>query len=188
MSTLKTYNLTDILEGIINVTKLNEEIEASSCISGFKNVTHNQKNDSIVIHGESITDETQLDQLIQNHKAKDLTDWKREKAAEIDMKTGQLISNGFSYKNKNFSLSANAQTNILALYTTKDHPALTYPIKYNTIDDSEQYDVTDSADLEGMYLTALATKKAHVDSGTALKDQIRSATTKEELDAIVDNR
>jgi hypothetical protein len=39
-----------------------------------------------------------------------------------------------------------------------------------------------------MYLTALSTKKAHLDSGTALKNQVRAATTHNEIDAVIDNR
>jgi hypothetical protein len=87
-----------------------------------------------------------------------------------------------------FSLSANAQTNILALDNTRDDPALSYPIEYSTIDDLDNYFVADSTDLHNMYLTALATKKAHVDSGTLLKDNIRDATTEAAVELIVDNR
>jgi hypothetical protein len=39
-----------------------------------------------------------------------------------------------------------------------------------------------------MYLTALTTKKAHLDSGTALKDQIRAAADTSAVNAIIDNR
>jgi hypothetical protein len=87
-----------------------------------------------------------------------------------------------------FSLSPNAQTNILALDNTRDDPALSYPITYNTIDDLDTYNVIDSTDLHNMYLTALATKKGWVDSGTNLKTSIRDAATKADVDAIIDNR
>jgi hypothetical protein len=80
------------------------------------------------------------------------------------------------------------RTNILALDNTRDDPALSYPIKYNTIDDLDSYDVIDATDLHNMYLTALATKKGHVDSGTVLKTSIRNAATKADVDAIIDNR
>jgi hypothetical protein len=117
-----------------------------------------------------------------------LDEYKKLRYCEIDVRTGELISQGFVYQSKIFSLSTSAQTNILALDSTRDDPALTYPIKYNTIDDSDSYDVVDSTDLHNMYLTALATKKGHLDSGTVLKTSIRDAATKADVDAIIDNR
>jgi len=121
----------------------------------------------------------------------DLTDLSQLKAYRymlIDQKTGELISNGFVYATLTFSLSQNAQINILALDETRDDPALTYPIVYNTIDDLDSYDVVDATDLHTMYLTALATKKGVMDSGTALKQQIRDAVDIAAVNAIEDNR
>ena len=100
----------------------------------------------------------------------------------------EKIKLGFSYASKVFSLSANAQTNILALDNTKDDPALSYPIGYSTKDDSEHYDVVDATDLHNMYLTALATKKSWVDSGTVLKDAVRAAIDENAVSLIIDNR
>jgi hypothetical protein len=117
-----------------------------------------------------------------------LDDYKLLKHNAIDRRTGELISVGYTYATKQFSFSPNAQINILALDNTKDDPALTYPIVYNTIDDIDTYSIVDSADLHAMYLTALATKKAHLDSGTVLKDQVRSAIDKAGVDAVIDNR
>lgn len=108
------------------------------------------------------------------------------KSREIDGRTGELISLGFSYATKQFSLSQNAQINISALNQTRDE--LTYPINYNTADDLDTYNVVDATDMHSMYLTALSTKKAHLDSGTALKNQVRAATTHNEIDAVIDNR
>ena len=105
---------------------------------------------------------------------------------EIDNRTGELIATGFIYATKTFSLSLNAQINISALNQSRDE--LTYPINYNTIDDSDIYNVTDATDLHNMYLTALNTKKGHLDAGTALKDQIRAAADKPAVDAVIDNR
>jgi hypothetical protein len=117
-----------------------------------------------------------------------LDDYKTLRYHDVDTRTSELISQGFTYQAKVFSLSPNAQTNILALDNTRDDPALSYPIKYNTIDDLDSYDVIDATDLHNMYLTALATKKGHVDSGTVLKTSIRNAATKADVDAIIDNR
>lgn len=115
-----------------------------------------------------------------------LSDYKTLRYNEIDKKTGELISGGFVYGTKTFSLSQNAQINISALNQTRDE--LTYPINYNTIDDTDKYDVVDAVDMHNMYLTALNTKKGYLDSGTVLKDQIRAATDKAQVDAVIDNR
>ena len=114
--------------------------------------------------------------------------YKKEKSELINDRTVELVSNGYSFGGKVFSLSKNAQTNILALFATKDNPALTYPVEFNTIDDLEKYSAANAPTIEGMYLTALGTKKAHLDSGSILKDAVRAATTKAEVDLVVDNR
>jgi len=118
----------------------------------------------------------------------DLSELKGARYKELDSRTGELIKNGFNYAGKQFSLSQNAQINILGLDNAKDDPALSYPISYNTIDDQDSYDVVDATDVHNMYLTALATKKAHVDSGTILKKQVRDAVDIPAVNAIVDNR
>lgn len=118
----------------------------------------------------------------------DLDALKSYRYKEIDNRTGEIVDTGFDYSAKKFSLSKNAQINISGLHQSKDDPALTYPIVYNTVDDSESYDVTDSADLHAMYLTALATKKGLIDSGTTLKELVRVAIDIPAVNAIIDNR
>jgi hypothetical protein len=118
----------------------------------------------------------------------DLNTYKDFRFEEIDVRTEEKIKLGFSYAGKIFSMSANAQTNILALDNTRDDPAMSYPVGYSTLDDSEHYDVVDATDLHNMYLTALATKKAWVDSGTVLKDAVRAAIDENAVSLIIDNR
>ena len=121
-------------------------------------------------------------------KALTFAEYKALRFKEIDEKTGELVLNGFSYAGKVFSLSLNAQINIEALNSSRDDAAITYPIEYSTLDDMDNYFVTDATDINAMYLTALGTKKSYVDSGTILKDQIRAATTELEVSQIIDNR
>lgn len=115
-----------------------------------------------------------------------LPEYKKEKILDIDLRSALLIEDGFEYQGKRFSLSTNAQINISALNQTRND--LTYPITYNTIDDTDTYDVVDATDMNAMYMTALATKKAVLDSGTSLKTQVRQASAKDEVDAVIDNR
>ena len=120
-----------------------------------------------------------------------LDNYRTLKANAIDRRSEELIAQGFEFppaSGKIFSLSESAQTNILALDNTRDDPALVYPINYNTIDDLDSYDVPDSATLHNMYLTALSTKKGHLDSGTVLKAQVRAAIDEAGVDLVIDNR
>lgn len=105
---------------------------------------------------------------------------------QIDEKTGKLISQGFTYGGKAFSLSTSAQTNITNTFLAKD--ILTYPVEWNTKDDSEVINIADATEMTAFYQTALATVKGRLDSGTALKNQVRGAASIPELELIVDNR
>jgi hypothetical protein len=142
------------------------------------------KSDSVVIEDEDLIPCADF----TGYKELNLDDYKQIRYYEIDCKTEQLILNGFVYQSLTFSLSQNGQINLLALDETRDDPALTYPIDYNTLDDTQSYSILDSTDLHNMYLTALATKKGIVDSGTVLKNEVRDCTTEAEVDAIIDNR
>ena len=84
------------------------------------------------------------------------------------------------------SLSQNSQLNLLGLNSSRTE--LTYPVEYNNIDDTDVYTITDATDMHTMYLTALGTKKTHLDSGTALKDQIRAAVDEAAVQLIIDTR
>ncbi|MHA2040110.1 MAG: DUF4376 domain-containing protein, partial [Promethearchaeota archaeon] len=74
------------------------------------------------------------------------------------------------YSGVTFSLSSNSQNNLLGTFTAKD--ALTYPFLWNSKDDSTTYSIADATEMTTFFMTALATKKAHQDSGTVLKTQI----------------
>ena len=125
---------------------------------------------------------------LKKYDLNDLDQLKECRFQEIDDKTGVLISNGFTYDGKVFSLSVNAQTNILALDNSRNEPEIVYPITYNTIDDLDSYSVPDAATIHAMYLTALATKKGIIDAGTTLKQSIRDAVDIAAVNAIEDNR
>lgn len=136
----------------------------------------------------SPAEETQLNDLVSNHDPFDLAQYKYDKSQSIDDRTNELIMLGYIHDGVTFSLSIPAQTNLLALYTTRNEPSITYPIEYNNIDDSVLYSVPDAATIEAMYLTALGTKKAHLDSGTVFKTAVRNAVDKAGVDAVIDNR
>ena len=148
--------------------------------------------DSLHLEFETEPSESEQTDIINFYNNIAESDWleiyKQERFEQIDSKTTKLIEQGYTYLGKQFSLFEDAQTNILALFTTKDDPILIYPIRFNTLDNLDFYDAVDSTTISNMYYTALATKKTHLDSGTALKDQIRNALTKDDVDLIEDNR
>jgi len=117
-----------------------------------------------------------------------LVEAKKAKFAEVDARTDELIASGFTFASKQFSLSQNAQSRLMGINQVRDDENVVYPIKWNTIDDSDTYSIPDSATVLGFYLTAVGTYRTHVDSGTTLKDQVRAATTIAEVNAVVDNR
>jgi len=156
------------------------------------NFSGSSQGGNLILYFESEPDEEDLiaiETYYSNITSTDCLDiFKLSKINEINDRTGELILLGYSFAGKQFPLSSNGQTNLLALYTTRNEPALLYPIEMNTLDDLDHYMITGPEIIEGMYLTALATKKTHLDSGTALKDLVRAAVTEEEINSIIDNR
>ena len=187
MALLKTYTIsTDVTEGVVTAPVLHNEIEDSANVNSFEGIEVD--GDSLHVYGASFSNETALNALVLAHGEVTLATYKSIKSDAIDTRSEEIISAGYTYAGKQFSLSANAQTNILAMHTIREDPAVTYPVTFNTIDDDDVYNVANSADMHGMFLTALGTKKAVLDSGTALKDSVRTATDKAGVDAVVDNR
>ena len=115
-----------------------------------------------------------------------LSELKEHRYEEIDAKTGELIFQGFVYSGVTFSMSTNAQSNLLGTYSAKE--LLTYPFAWNAKDDSSTYQIADAAEMATFFMTALATKKSHQDSGTALKTSVRDAVDIAAVNAITDNR
>jgi len=132
-------------------------------------------------------DQSEIDAV----EASRLPDYKLAKYQEFDVRTGEMIGNGFEFPPSSghyYSLSAEGQSNLLGAYSAKDEAAFTYPVKWPTILDDYELSIPDAATLTAFYLTALGTVRVLRDSGTALKEAVRACTTKAEVDAIVDPR
>ncbi|MCK5642780.1 MAG: hypothetical protein KAJ19_18370 [Gammaproteobacteria bacterium] len=108
--------------------------------------------------------------------------------AQIDTKTDALISAGHTYADKVFSLSENARDWASNMYQLRESQALAYPVRYNTLDDMDAADLADAAAVEAFYLNGVGTIRAVLDSGTAVKDLVRAATTVGELLLVSDPR
>lgn len=120
-----------------------------------------------------------------------LPKYKLKRYIEFDKKTKLLIEQGFEYPPGSgylFSLTPTAQANLLGTFTARDNPAFTWPLKWPTKLDDYEYVISGSTEFESFYLTALGTIRVCRDSGTLLKDAVRSASSRAEVDAVVDNR
>jgi len=130
-------------------------------------------------------EETILDTCVTEHL---LDGAQARRYAEIDARTNELIAQGFVFGGKLFSLSDDAQVNIIGLDLSRDDQMMTYPINYGAKDSGDYLALPDSATVHGLYLTALGTKRAHLDSGRTLKTAVFEATTIAAVNAVVDSR
>jgi hypothetical protein len=110
---------------------------------------------------------------------------------EIDARTVELVESGFEFPAESgniFSLSERSQIKITNAYLMRNRPEMVYPVYWNSKDNTISIELADAEALESYYLAATGACRYYLDSGTALKNQIRAATTVAEVDAVVDNR
>lgn len=111
---------------------------------------------------------------------------KGAKFEQIDARTAAIVEAGFSYEGAMYSLSLNSQIKLQGMLVLSAH--LSYPIVFNSLDDNSTAVLDNATELTVFVGTAANTMRAILDSGTALKDLVRAATTEEGVAAIVDNR
>lgn len=173
----------------IEIDSLKESV--AEALNTFVSITFNNYGDPnlfILFESElSQEDQTTLDGIVTNHDGS-LLKVKRDKYLAIDKRTKELIGEGFTFDETVFSLSQAAQMRLVGINQVRDLPQVTYPIKWNSKKDDDVYNVANAGALLNMFLTGLGTYRAHVDSGTAIKDLVRAATTVAEVEAIVDPR
>lgn len=128
-------------------------------------------------------DKTTLDGVIAAHP---LAVLKARRYAAIDARTRELIVAGFVSSGKTFSLSIDDFLALTAFDVAQ--ATLSYPIEFNTKDNTDAVSITRASDLHAFYLSAVTAYRASLDSGTALKDLIRAAKTVADVNAIVDTR
>lgn len=112
------------------------------------------------------------------------------KYASIDQRTQEIIAAGFDFTQSSVttrhSLSQNAQTTYLGMYTARD--LLSYPVEVNTLDDSGVVSLADEAAVAAFYAAGIAHVRSVLDAGTALKAQVTAATTEQAVYDISDDR
>ena len=188
MALLKTYSIqNDVALQVVNQKKLHKEIQNSNDIDGLETILVD--GDTIELYGNSFINEAAVDGSINTHEAVDLAAYKQLKFKEIDARSEELIKEGgFTYNGKQFSLSEAAQINLLGIELKKNFAGI-LPITFNTYDDLDVETLTTVTHIENFFLAALTAKRTVLDTATlVLKDPIRAATTKAEVDAVIDNR
>lgn len=117
------------------------------------------------------------------------TAYKQAKQDAIDRRTAELIGAGFTFDGHHFSLSPQAQQNIVGLVKPIELGWITFPHNMSTDEiASPEYAVADEATFNLLYQTAVGTIKVHMDSGRALKKSVASCLTVGEVDAVEDTR
>lgn len=197
-----TYSIgTYFPEGKLDTSVVHKTIAASS-IAGALVGIHTDGDDLKVEFQAAISDPDKelLDGLIEAapNSMGLLLKAKEKKYVVIDNRTSELIGEGFTYDGKIFSLSRQAQSNMLgvraaiadyrAAGTLAAFEAAFFPLKFNTLDDDDSTGLATVNDFLAFYDTAMGTVRAYLDGGTALKAAIRSAVDIAGVDAVVDNR
>ena len=76
MNSLKTYVISsDILLGKINLDLIHNELESSDTINNFTGVS--KVNDSLLIYGDSFSNESECDSIISSHDSVPLIEYKK---------------------------------------------------------------------------------------------------------------
>jgi hypothetical protein len=185
-----TYSIQDDFpDHVVDSSKLTADVRASSIEIDLVGVnTAGDVCDIVFVAALSPTDEATLDSVVAAH-AVALYIAKRTKQGQIDIRTQELISEGFIYDGHRFSLSDQAQMNIVGLKTPIDMGWVTFPHKMSTTEeDTPEYEVADANAFNAVYAQAVGTVKAHMDSGRALKKLVAACTTVAEVDAVEDTR
>jgi len=178
----------DTLNGSVDGEVLHEEIVAAGPYGGtFEGVSY--IGDDLTINFDSPTpaDGATVTGVVSAHAGVDaLAAAKEAKFDEIDRRTDELINLGFTFGGDTFSLKQDTLPTLNGLWNAR--AAITYPVKYNTSDNSSFVLLNNSTDVESFYFSAVGTFRSREDSGTILKDAVRAATTVAQVDAIVDPR
>jgi len=154
----------------VEETGLIETIEANEAPSAPVNTEHTIKEGSL---------------SIRRHESELLFESKLERCEEVDKRTDELFSLGYTYNGKKFSLSEKAQLRILSAL---NDPGVFYPFEIATLDNSESETMESIEDVRAINLAISSKINEHVGKGSDLKNQINGALDEDALELIIDNR
>lgn len=137
----------------------------------------------------SAPDVTTLATTVSAHRSTALLpSVKAKKLAAIDGRTRELIAEGFTYSATVFSLSLEAQAKMLAAFQTRNDAGYVYPEVWNSIDDTSEVSLADAPAIKALVKAGHVARRGHLDSGTALKQQVRAAADVAAVLAVTDTR
>ncbi len=126
-----------------------------------------------------------LQALVDNYDP--MVDARRVKMAQIDHKTIELISKGFVYSGKTFSLSDNAEKKLITWRIKADGGDATTRTA-PTIDNGDTHTLIDAAAVIAFTDAAFDVIQGHIDTGEALRASVRAAADQDAIDAVADTR
>lgn len=104
----------------------------------------------------------------------------------VDRRTFELVEQGFVHQGIRFSCSERAQIRYNGMIQLAS--GMTYPLEINSLDDTKRLVLESPEETIAFCVAAANHVRNLIDSGTVLKKQACAATTKEEIDAVVDDR
>ena len=137
---------------------------------------------------DNVEEMTAAEKTAVDDSAEYLAPEKARRLAEINDRTDALILLGFEFPAASgniFGLTDKDITVWSNLYLAKD--LLTFPKIVGTID-FDDYEIADIAAATAFYGTGLATVETHKGAGQVYRKAVRDATTRAEVDAVVDTR
>jgi len=138
------------------------------------------------ISGDSIVEMTQEEKSVVD--AAELVEYKNLMLTEISNNSPVVLErDGFEFDSYVFPLTKESREQYLMLASMKS--VLQYPLLLDKKDETlPQYSILDEQVLDSFLLTVMGYANSVIDAGEALKADIRAATSKEEVDAVIDNR
>jgi len=132
----------------------------------------------------SAAEKTALDSIISVHDGCSLSVLQENRRQEVSANTQALVSAGFVFDSQTFDLAHMARTTWIGMYSLRH--LLTWPKNIGTMT-GEEYSLSE-ANIEAFMGTALGAYDYILSGERTLKHSINIATTKAELDAVVDER
>ena len=106
----------------------------------------------------------------------------------VDVRTRELLAQGFLYDGHVFSLSLEAQANWNRMIAKHAADKLTFPTDEVSTFYGVRHSFVDAASFNAFADAYLAAVDTVIESGRALKDQINAATTVGDVNAVIDDR
>ena len=139
------------------------------------------------IDGDTVREMTEEEKFVVDEA--NMPMYRAQKIGSINVRTAQLEAEGFEYpegSGKRISMDADTRVNVAQMKNDIDN--IPFPFPYNYVDDSGVLVIANASEMLAFYQAGLQAYLTMHAIGTQLKEAARAATTKAELEAIVDPR